>query len=317
MSGIKYPIRSALKDCLRIRQKESVLVITDDPIHETGLEFYREAKYFSKHVHLLMIPEIKTSHLEPHQNIAEMMSQADIVILITSRSLSHTRARRKACKNGTRIVSLPGITAESLTRTLNGNYKQLVSLSRKIADILTIGKTAHLTSKAGTDLYFSLARVRGHADTGMVHDPGCFSNLPAGEGCAGPTQGSANGILIVDGSFPGVGKINTHVRMTVKNGYVIRISGNSDAEKIRQLLRPFGRSGKCVAELGIGTNPHAKFTGFTLEDEKVKGSVHVALGNNISFDGKNDVPCHFDAVLQSPTLVIDGITIVKDGILQV
>lgn len=317
MPGTQYAIRSAFKDCLRVRQKESVLVLADAPMQEIGLAFYREAKYFSKHVHFLVIPEISSSHVEPLPGIAHLMTQTPVVILATSRSMSHTSARRNACKHGARIISLPGITAESLSRTMNGNYKPVVSLSKKIADIFTIGKAARLTSKSGTDMTFSLSRVRGHADTGMVQDSGCFSNLPAGEGCAGPAKGSSEGVLIVDGSFPGVGKLPAPVRMRVKNGFVVRISGDGHAEQIRHLLRPYGRAGKVIAEVGVGTNPNARFTGFTLEDEKVKGTVHVGLGNNVSFDGKNDVPCHFDAVILKPTLVIDGITIVKNGALQV
>ena len=105
--------------------------------------------------------------------------------------------------------------------------------------------------------------------------------------------------------------------MTVKNGYVVRITGCDDADTIRTLLRPFGRPGRNIAEIGIGTNPYAKFTGCTLEDEKVMGNIHVALGNNISFGGKIAVRCHFDAVLLKSTLVIDGKTVVENGILQV
>ncbi|MFC1569089.1 aminopeptidase [bacterium] len=317
MASLKYAIRSTIKDCLRVRQKETLLVISDEPLQDIGLAFYNEAKYFCKHVHFLLIPKIQVAYKEPIPSVASLMAQSQIVILATSKSLSHTQARRKACKNGARIVSLPGITVESFCRTMNGNYKNVVALSRKIADILTIGKTAHLTSKSGTDLTFSLSRVKGRADTGMVHESGRFSNLPAGEGCAGPAYGSANGTLIIDGSFPGIGKLNTPVKMSVKDGYVIRITGDGEAEKIRQMLRPFGHAGKLIAEVGIGTNSNAKFTGFTLEDEKVKGTVHVALGNNISFDGKNDVPCHYDGILLKPTLVIDGISILSNGILQV
>ena len=47
------------------------------------------------------------------------------------------------------------------------------------------------------------------------------------------------------------------------------------------------------------------------------GSVHVALGNNISFGGKVNVGCHFDCVLLNPTLVIDGKKILENGELQV
>ena len=105
--------------------------------------------------------------------------------------------------------------------------------------------------------------------------------------------------------------------MTVKNGYVSRITGGDEADTVRSLLRQFGRPGRNIAEVGVGTNPHAKFTGCTLEDEKVLGNVHVALGNNISFGGKISVRCHYDAVLLKPTLVIDGKTIVENGELQV
>ncbi|MBN1780676.1 aminopeptidase [bacterium] len=316
LPSIQYAVRSAFKDCLRLRQKETLLVLADEPLEEMGSVFAREARHFSKHVRFLVIPEIPAPHTEPCPGTASLMSLANVVVMVTSKSLSHTQARRKACKNGSRIVSMPGINKDSLARTLNGNYREVVNLSRKISDILTIGKTASLSSRNGCSLTFSLARVKGHADTGMVHEPGQFSNLPAGEGSAGPAAGSANGVLVIDGSFPGIGKLKAPVRMTVRDGYVQRITGDEDAEKVRQLLRPYGKDGKYIAEIGIGTNPDAKFTGFTLEDEKVKGTVHVALGNNVSFDGKNDVPCHFDGILLKPTLIIDGIRIVSDGVLQ-
>ena len=313
----KFAIQSAFKDCLDLRQKESCLVVADTPMQEIAKAFYDEAQRLSKSSLLMIIPPVHEKHKEPSKGLAALMSESDVVLLITSRSLSHTRARRKACKNGTRIVSLPNISRSTLERGLNGDYKEIVTLSRKIADILTIGRQGRLTTPSGTDLTFSLSRVKGRADTGMVHEPGQFSNLPFGEGCAGPVQGSAQGVLVVDGSFPGIGKIDQPVKLTVKDGYAVRISGGEEAIVMRRMLRPFGKPGKNIAEIGIGTNPHAKFTGMTLEDEKVKGTVHVALGNNLSFDGKIDAGCHFDAVLLKPTLVIDGKAILDNGQLQV
>jgi leucyl aminopeptidase (aminopeptidase T) len=317
MPSLQYAIRSVLKDCLKIHQKEIVLIIADQPMKDIGTSFLNEACHFSKNVHFLIIPEIDIAAREPCSGIAAIMAQSEVVIIITSKSLSNTQARRKACRNGVRIISLPGITKESLIRTLNGNYKEVVSLSRKIADILTIGKTALLTSKNGTNMAFSLSRVKGHADTGMVHEPGQFSNLPAGRGCTSPAPNSANGVIVIDGSFPEIGPIKNPVRMTVKEGHIQRITGGEEAETIKNMLRPFGKAGKAIAEIGIGTNANAQFTGFTVEDIKVKGSMHVVLGNNLSFDGKNDVPCYLNGVIQKPTLLIDGTKIIIDGILQV
>jgi len=43
-----------------------------------------------------------------------------------------------------------------------------------------------------------------------------------------------------------------------------------------------------------------------LEDEKVAGTVHLALGNSASFGGEVDVPIHLDGVITNPTVVVDG-----------
>jgi len=318
MPDLHHAIHSALQDCLKIERNESILILADKPLSELGYTFYQKSQAIAKKSYLTILPEVNNHGAEPPRFIATMMGKNDVVIMLTSRSLSHTKARRRATQKGTtRIISLPGVTKETLIRTLTGNYKQLIYYSRKLADILTIGRSATLTTKKGTHLTFSISRMKGKSDTGMIHQPGQFSNLPAGEGCIGPVQGSTEGILILDGSFPQVGLIKKPVKMSIKAGQIVRISGKEEAEKIRKLLRPFGKDGRNVAEIGIGTNPNAKMTGLTLEDEKVLGTMHVGFGNNISFGGKVDVKCHFDGVVRKATLVIDGKTILEDGELKV
>ena len=317
MASLTSAINSLFKDCMSIRSDESVLILVDKSFHDLGFQFYKSAQDLTKKPSLVILPPITNHSCEPPKSISSFMVYNDVIVILTSRSLSHTKARRRASQAGVRIASLPGVTKEGLIRTLTGTYKEIIKLSRKLADILTIGRSVQLSTQAGTDLTFSISRMRGYADTGMIHEPGHFSNLPAGEGCVSPVQGSAQGTLIVDGSFPRVGKIETPVRMTIKNGEILRIYGGEEAKKILVLLRPYGKEGRNIAELGIGTNPRAKFTGCTLEDEKVRGTVHIGLGNNISFGGKVSVSCHFDCVLMKPTLVIDGKSILEKGELQV
>lgn len=317
MPTLKRAIYSVLKDCLKIRRFERLLIIADAPQSELGYQFYKEAQSFSNRPSLIVLPEFPNKNCEPPKNVASHMNEHDVIILITDRSLSHTKARRRASQNGARIASLPGVTKETLIRTLTGNYKKIIEKSRKLADILTIGRSVHLTTPAGTDLTFSLNRMKGYADTGMIDEPGKFSNLPAGEGCAAPVQGSTQGMLYIDGSFPRIGKIKNPVQMSVKEGQVVRICGTEEAQMIRKLLRPYGRQGRNIAEIGIGTNHRAKITGCVLEDEKVLGTAHIGFGNNLSFGGKVSVGCHFDGVLLNPTMVIDGKTIMENGKLQV
>jgi len=66
--------------------------------------------------------------------------------------------------------------------------------------------------------------------------------------------------------------------------------------------------------LGVGTNPKAKITGNVLEDEKVFGTAHIALGNNTAFEGKVDVPVHVDGVFTKPTIFLDKKKIIEKGV---
>jgi len=43
------------------------------------------------------------------------------------------------------------------------------------------------------------------------------------------------------------------------------------------------------------------------------GTVHIALGDNISMGGRVSVPSHLDLIIKNPTLVIDGKELIKDG----
>ncbi len=317
MSKMREAIQSVLSDCMRLRRNESLLILVDPPYSTLGYAFYQEALRYSKKPSLIILPPITNHNCEPSKDVASYMLGYHVIILLTSRSLSHTQARRKACQRGARIASLPSVTEETLIRTMTGDYRALIDKSRKVADIFTIGHSAHLTTPAGTDLTYSISRMRGYADTGMIHESGQFSNLPAGEACAAPVHMSSNGVLVIDGSFPGVGLITTPVHMAVKNGQVVRITGQEDAVKIRKLLRPYGKSGRTIGEVGVGTNAAAKVTDCVLEAEKALGTAHVALGNNISFGGKVSVACHFDGVILNPTMVIDGKTILEKGVYQV
>jgi leucyl aminopeptidase (aminopeptidase T) len=71
--------------------------------------------------------------------------------------------------------------------------------------------------------------------------------------------------------------------------------------------------GRNVAEFGIGTNYKAKLTGVILEDEKVMGTIHIALGDNISMGGIVSVPSHLDGLVKNPTVEVDGNIIMKNG----
>ena len=120
----------------------------------------------------------------------------------------------------------------------------------------------------------------------------------------------------MDGSQAGVGKLTSPLKITVKDGYAISFEGDQ-SDEFRSILEAIkDKDAFNIAELGIGTNNKAILTGIILEDEKVSGTCHIALGNNFGFGGNVDVPVHVDGVMLEPDIYIDEVLIMKKGILQ-
>src|SRR4030042_760602 len=129
---------------------------------------------------------------------------------------------------------------------------------------------------------------------GTFNVPGAYGNLPEGEVSFSPA--SCHGRYVVDASFPDLGVLDSPLSFWVKNGLVNKVSG-FQADSVIRRLNAAGPAAFGVAELGIGLNPKAIITGNILEDEKVIGTVHIAVGNNLSYGGSNDVPLHLDGVI--------------------
>jgi leucyl aminopeptidase (aminopeptidase T) len=305
----------AINNCLVVKKGESVLVITDQPEIKIGYAFWEAAKEVNAEAMLLEILPRFSNGEEPPEAVAKFMKDFDVLIIPTSKSMSHTIARREACEAGARCVTLPGILEDTMERTLNADYQEIARRSIKLAELVNQGGTAKVTTPAGTDISMSIEGRECHADTGLVHHPGDFSNLPAGEAYIAPVEGTANGIIMVDGAM--VGKVKKPIKIVVKDGFATRITGDKSAEELERMLEPFGHPGRNVAELGIGTNHKAQIVGSVLEDEKVLGTVHMALGDNKSMGGNVSVQSHLDGILLKPTLWIDDKKIMENGKLMI
>jgi leucyl aminopeptidase (aminopeptidase T) len=305
----------ALNNCLAVKKGETVLVITDEPERKVGYAFWEAAREIGTEAMLLEILPRSSNGEEPPEAVARLMRGFDVLIIPTSKSMSHTGARREACEAGARCVTLPGILEDTAVRTLNADYNEIAERSTRLAELVNAGQTARVTTPAGTDVTMTIQGRECHADTGLVHNPGEFSNLPAGEAYVAPVEGSAGGVIVVDGAM--VGKVKQPIRIVVKDGYATQITGGKSAEELEAIIEPFGQPGRNVAELGIGTNHKAQIVGSVLEDEKVMGTVHMALGDNKSMGGNVSVQSHLDGILLKPTLWIDDKKIMENGVLKI
>ena len=316
MDMLKRAADVAVRVCMGIKQGETVLIVVDAPERNIGYALFDAAREAGAEAMLLEILPRAMHGEEPPPQVAELMRMVDAILAPTSRSLTHTEARRRACEEGVRVATLPGITEEVMARTLEADYYKIARRSATLAEILTGGRSALVTSPSGTELSLDIEGRKGYADTGLYHNPGDFGNLPAGEAFLAPVEGKAEGVVVVDGSMAGVGLLEEPIRLFVEGGLVRKIEGGKEADALRKVLEPYGDMGRNVAELGVGTNERARITGVVLEDEKVLGTVHIALGDNASMGGRVKVPVHLDGVLLRPTLEVDGRVVLKDGILK-
>lgn len=317
MEELLNSARIAVHNCMGVKKGENVLIITDEPLRKIGLSLWLAAKEIAGEAMLLEITPRSSNGEEPPPSVADFMKRFDVLLIPTSKSMTHTKARRDACHAGARIATLPGITEDSMKRTLSADYNKIAQRSQKLMKILSDKKEARVKTPAGTDITLSLEGRTWNTDTGLYHQPGSYGNLPAGEVFIAPLEGTANGIIMVDGAMAGVGVIKKPIKLVVRNGYATEITGDNSAKDLEKTIEPFGKPGRNIAELGIGTNDKAKIIGMVLEDEKVLGTVHMAIGDNKSMGGEVSVQSHLDGILLKPTLEIDGEVIMKDGVLKI
>lgn len=306
MTDLTTACRRALLECLAVGVKDTVLIVTDTVLQAVGEAFFQAASELQAEAALITMLPRDNHGQEPPAMVAAALRDAQVGVLVTSRSLSHTRARRAANDAGARIASLPGATADMLERTLAVDYAALARECEHYAAIFTRGKEVHLTTPAGTDLLFSIAGRQGHPDAGIYHRPGDFGNLPAGEAYIAPVEGTAQGWLVIDGPLAGIGFLEEPLRIKVKDGQAIEVSGGQEARVLEEIFDRFGPESRNIAELGLGLNPLARLSGTVLEDEKVRGTVHIALGDNSTFGGRVEAPSHLDGILLNPRLSVDG-----------
>src|SRR5512133_1537079 len=141
---------------------------------------------------------------------------------------------------------------------------------------------------AETDLKLSLAGRSGAVDAGGA-------NMPGGEFFYSPVEDSAEGtISFLEFPAPYLGREVSGIRLRFEGGKVVDASAASEEAFLLELLDQ-DEGARRLGELGIGCNPGVtRFMKNTLFDEKIDGTVHLALGNGLpEIGGMNDSEIHW------------------------
>jgi leucyl aminopeptidase (aminopeptidase T) len=316
MSDLERAVTAVIEDCLAVKAGEDVVVVCNPATLNLAERLRLGAEEAGAEAVLAVMAERDQHGVEPPDTVAAAMLKADVLLVPTVQSLSHTAARKAATDAGARAATLPGATEEMLARVMSADMAELRRRGNALAELLTAGNEARITSASGSDLMLNIEGRLGIPDAGELTEPGAFGNLPCGEGFISPHHDVGSGKLVVDGVIASIGIPEEPVELTVEDGALVDATGPMGEELMRQLTAA-GPDGTRVAELGIGTNEKAILTGELLEDEKLLGTVHVAFGASAGIGGEIQVPVHLDCVVMKPTLTVDGREVVRDGELLV
>ncbi|HHD16158.1 MAG TPA: hypothetical protein ENK47_05560 [Euryarchaeota archaeon] len=298
-----------LKNCLGLRRSDRVLILCDRNTLPIGQIFFDASEKMTMSPLLIEMPISDHHGMEPSNTVADAMIHSDIIIAPTTFSITYTNATRAALARGSRVVTMPGITMEMIREGgLDADYPKIAKDIKRLGKRFQRAREIWITSEQGTDLHASIERRRWiKDDNGLCNRRGMITNLPAGKLFIAPNEKSVNGRLVVDGVF--IPRVSGIVEMDVKSGVASNIKGPG---KISELLNR-SRCGRTICEIGIGMNPRARIVGNLLEDQKVKGTVHIGFGDNSTFGGDISCDMHNDGMLLKPTVMIDDTLVVKKG----
>jgi aminopeptidase len=142
-------------------------------------------------------------------------------------------------------------------------------------------------------------------------------NMPCGEVFTGPVEDSARGEIYFGVPVVVAGREVSGVRFRFKEGKVVEASAEKGEEYLRSMLDA-DEGARYLGELGIGTNfGIRRATKNILFDEKLGGTVHLAIGRSYEMTGgKNDSSVHWDLICdlrEGGELYADGEIIEQDG----
>jgi len=183
---------------------------------------------------------------------------------------------------------------------------------KKVLGLFRKGKHIHLLGK-NVDLKFDI-----HGD--LAQDDLEGDNVPCGEIFMAPVRDTASGWIQFDYPAIEAGKEVSDIRLEFLKGKVVKFSASKNENFLKQMLET-DKNSSYIGEFGIGMNPKInKFTKDLLFDEKISGTIHLALGMAYKENGGgNDSAIHWDIVkdMHRAKIILDGKVIQENGLWKI
>ena len=326
-------IKKVFAPCLNVKD-EKILVVGDTGSENRNIAAVLSGAYYLAAQQLNLDAKLVFQKVKSRGDIADQdlisslseLPESNVIILNLSDKLGNIKElgksfRRWVKKKKHRFVSamsLGDLNTDKINQIVDSmdiSYKPFQASHEKLRKQFDDTDEIHITTEAGTDLYYNIKGINGISADGNYTAPGSGGNLPAGEVYAPPNGKRIDGKIVIDGSSRiqnGTILINEPITLKVKEGNIIEIKGGKEAKELENTLNwaasvaKHPGSVRRICELGIGLNPKAKIIGATIVDDKGLGTAHVGIGSNYWFGGNIYAIIHLDQVFKKPKIEFDG-----------
>lgn len=224
-----------LRECIALAEGESFLLITDLEPSRLQHALAGAIPACGGFPLVLALPE-EVYLRGPLPRAVETALGSAEVVLIQARRLFPQKPRRLAAELGARVLSLCTVTEEMALRALDVDYIELARITRRLAEAFTEAEEVLITSRIGTELHLKIKDQPVAYLDGLAREPGKISALPAGVVAALPVPGTAEGRVVLTGSFASIGLLQEPLALTVERGRVMEVRGGAEASRLREIL---------------------------------------------------------------------------------
>mgnify|MGYP001156648755 CR=1 FL=1 len=323
MNRLEKTAQLALFDYLELEPKQALLIVAARDQAPVANLFRKVAEKAKSDVFILELPgnhDRRTLHSLFSRNF---INTAEKVLVLAPRldtaSINWLRQQTRS-----RVVICPVMEEEAVQRSAKTDLRRLRERCRKIADILTIGKTIKVTSKAGAALEMSIHQHRGALEATPLQSGLMCTSMPTGRAYIAPISNTVNGELILNGVAGERNSSSAIITIKVMDGKIKMIRGGKEAMALRRRLRTSGAelvdgsvvksktgTARTVLEIGFGMNEFARLGQSELEDEKTLGTIHLGFGRRLGSAKLTEIVAR--GLITEPTVSIDSRTIMQDG----
>lgn len=303
---------------MQLKRDEVLHFITDETHLREAEAVKRWASQYNVVLKLTLLPSDSVQSGDVIEQIAYQLSYVDAIIGATDFSFITTSAVKNATRKGARFLSLPLSCTDGRSLFEQDFIAMDTRWAEKAAHFLTgvLNKndTVHITTRRGTDLFFSKKGRRASYFNGVTAKRGALGSssfetyIPI---CEYETEGT----LFLDASLGYLGKISEPFFAHFHQGRLSTNSTSSDAKRLTAYIKHFHDEEMWInGELGIGLNTLSHCRGVSyIEDESTYGTFHIGMGRNIALGGNHQAAGHFDIVTYKPTIYVGSTLVMKDG----